>query len=80
MHVAPDAVKWLQGRACTLGTGGIGIAIACLYLAYRLPFVQGMETITADQLENVADMTIGHEDSARVAEVVAESSGMRRVV
>jgi hypothetical protein len=67
-------------RACTLGTGGIGIALGCLYLAYKLAFVRGMDAITAADLENVADLTIGHEDAARVAEVVAESSGMRRVI
>lgn len=80
LHVAPDAVKWLQSRASTLGTGGIGLALGCLYLAYKVAFVQGCETLTADHLENVADLTIGHEDARRVAEVVAESSGIRRVV
>jgi DNA transposition AAA+ family ATPase len=80
LHVSPDAVKWLQMRASTLGTGGIGIALGCLYLAYKLAFVQGMDAITAEQLENVADLTIGHEDAARVAEVVAESAGIRKVI
>jgi len=80
LHVEPGAVKWLQCRASTLGTGGIGIALGCLYLAYKVAFVQGCETITAAHLDDVADLTIGHEDAQRVAEVVAESSGIRRVV
>jgi len=79
-RVAPDAVKWLQSRASTLGTGGIGIALGCLYLAYKVAFVQSSESITADHLESVADLTIGHEDARRIAEVVAESSGIRRVI
>ena len=80
LHVAPDAVKWLQSRASTLGTGGIGIALGCLYLAYKVAFVQDYEAITAAHLDDVADLTIGHEDAQRMAEVVAESSGIRRVV
>jgi hypothetical protein len=43
-------------------------------------FVQGADTITAQNLEDVTDMTMGGEDAQRVAEVVAESSGIRRVV
>ncbi|MCH7885122.1 MAG: hypothetical protein IIC01_07700 [Planctomycetes bacterium] len=52
----------------------------CLYLAYKLAFVKGDETITALHMEDVADMAMGHEDAERIAEVVAESSGMKRVV
>jgi hypothetical protein len=94
LHVAPDAVKWLQMRASTpsrfrarLGTGGLGRALACFYpfaaqgmLACKVAFVQDADTITAQNLEDVADMTMGDEDAQRVAEVVAESSGIRRVV
>ncbi len=80
LHVSPDAVKWMQSRASTLGTGGIGIAMGCLYLAYKLAVVQNANTITADHLEDVADLTIGHEDAQRVAEVVAESLGIKRAV
>ena len=80
LHVAPDAIKWLQARAGTLGTGGIGIALGCLFLAFKLAYVQGEREISAQMLEDVADLTIGHEDAQRVADVVAESSGMRRVV
>ena len=80
LHVSPDAEKWLQERAGTLGLGGIGNALACLYLAYRIVFMTDGETITAEHLEDVAELTMGHEDAARIAEVVAESSGMRRVV
>ena len=94
LHVAPDAVKWLQMRASTpsrlrarLGTGGLGRALACFYsfeaqdmLACKVAFVQDADTITAENLEDVADMTMGDEDAQRVAEVVAESSGIRRVV
>lgn len=80
LKVSPDAVRWLQMRACTLGTGGIGIAMVCLYLAYKIAFTQGSQAVTEDELESVADLTIGHEDAMRVSEVVAESSGMRRVV
>jgi len=80
LHVAPDAVKWLQMRASTLGTGGLGRALACFYLACKVAFVQDADTITAQNLEDVADMTMGDEDAQRVAQVVAESSGIRRVV
>jgi len=80
LHVSPDAIKWLQGRACTLGMGGIGKALVCLYLAYKLAFVKGDEKITAEHLEDVDDLTVGQEDAERVAEIVAEASGMRRVV
>lgn len=80
LHVSPDAVKWLQMRASSLGTGGVGNALVCFYLAYKLAFAQGLEAITAQQLEDVGDHTMGHEDAQRVAEVVAESAGIRRVV
>ncbi len=36
--------------------------------------------ITVEHLEDVDDLVMGHEDAERVAEAVAESSGMRRVV
>jgi hypothetical protein len=72
LHVAPDAVKWLQMRASTpsplrtrLGTGGLGRAPACFYLACKVAFVQDADTITAQNLEDVADMTMGHEDARR---------------
>ena len=80
LHVTPEAVKWLQMRACTLGAGGLGRSLACFYLACKLAFVQNADTITAQHLEEVADLTMGDEDAQRVAEVVAESSGIRRVV
>lgn len=80
LPVERDAEKWLQSRASSLGTGRIGNALICLYLAYKLVFVQGHGTITAAHLEEVADLTMGHEDAKRIAEVVAESSGIKRVV
>lgn len=80
LSVSPDAIKWLQDRASSLGCGGIGHALICLYLAYKLAFVKGDEAITALHMEDVADMAMGHEDAERIAEVVAESSGMKRVV
>jgi hypothetical protein len=80
LHVSPDAVKWLQMRASTLGTGGLGNALVCLYLSIKLALAQNLDAVTAQQLEDVADLTMGHEDAQRVAEVVAESSGIRRVV
>ncbi|MBI4716594.1 MAG: AAA family ATPase [Planctomycetes bacterium] len=80
LHVAPDAVKWLQSRASSLGTGGIGNALACFYLACKLAFVEGAETITVESLDRVADLTMGHEHAQRVSEVVAEASALRRVV
>jgi DNA transposition AAA+ family ATPase len=79
LHVPPDAMKWLQMRASSLGTGGLGNALACFYLAYRLAFAQNLEAITTETLESVADLTMGHEDAQRVAEVVADA-GIRRVV
>ena len=80
LHVAPDAEKWLQGMASTLGLGGIGKALVSLYLAAKVAYAKGDSTITVEHLEDVADLTVGHEDAERVAEAVAESSGMRRVV
>jgi len=80
LHVAPDAVKWLQMRASTLGTGGLGRAPACFHLACKVACVQDVDTITAQNLEDVTDMTMGDEDAQRVGQVVAESSGIRRVV
>lgn len=80
LHVAPDAVKWLQMRASSLGTGGLGKSIVYLFWAYKLAFVKGDESITAEHLNTIADMTMGDEDAQRLSEVVAESSGMRRVI
>ncbi len=80
VHVDPDAVTWLQGRASTLGMGGLGKALVCLYLAYKVAFVKGDSAITAEHLEDVEDLSMGHEDAEVVAEAVAQSSGMRRVV
>jgi len=80
LHVPPDALKWLQMRASSLGTGSLGNALVCLYLAYKLAFAQNLEAITTEILESVADLTVGHEDAQRVAEMVAESAGIRRVV
>ncbi len=76
LQVDPSAVKWLQSRASTLGTGGIGIAMACLYLAYKLAFAQGEESITAEHLEEVGALTVGGEHAARVTAAVSESSSM----
>ncbi len=80
LHVDQSAVKWLQDRASSLGTGGIGNALVCLYLACKVAFVQGDSAITAAHLEDVEDLSMGHEDAATVAEAVANSSGIRRVV
>jgi len=80
VHVDPSAVKWLQGRASTLGMGGLGKALVCLYLAYKVAFVKGDSAITAEHLEDVEDISMGHEDSAVVAETVQHASGIRRVV
>jgi DNA transposition AAA+ family ATPase len=80
MYVAPDAEVWLQSRASTLGCGGIGKAMVILYLAAKVAYAQDARTITVENLEDVATLTLGDEDSARIAEVVAEASGMRRVV
>lgn len=79
-HVTPDAIKWLQGRASTLGMDGIGKALVCLYLACKLAFVKGDDKVTAEHLEDVDDLTVGHEDRKPVAEIVAEALGIRRVV
>jgi len=80
LHVSPDAEKWLQGRASTLGMGGIGKALFSLYLAAKVAYAKGDATITVEHLEDVDELAIGHEDAERVAEVVSESSGMKRVV
>lgn len=80
LRIEEEAVRWLQGRACTLGMGGIGKALVCLYLAHKVAFHKGDAKITARHLEDVEDLSMGTEDAARIAETVAESSGMRRVV
>jgi DNA transposition AAA+ family ATPase len=80
LQVSKDAEKWLRGRASILGAGGLGKALVSLYLAYKLAFVKGDDVITVDHLEDVDDLSMGHEDAERIAEVVAESSGMKRVV
>jgi len=79
LHVAPDAVKWLQMRASSIGTGGLGKAVVYLYWAYKLAFLRGDESITAQHLDDIAELTMGHEDAQRLADVVAESSGSRKV-
>ncbi len=81
LRVSKDAEKWLQERASTLGMGGIGAALVALYLAAKVAFSKGGESITNTDLEKVSDLTIGHESASYIADVVAESSGvMRRVV
>ena len=51
-----------------------------LYLAAKVAYAMGRDTITVEHLEDVDDLAMGHEDAGRVAEAVTESSGMRRVV
>ena len=80
LHVSPEAEKWLQGRASTLGMGGIGKAMVMLYLAAKVAYAQGDETITPQHLSAVEDLTMGQEDSERMADIAAEASGMKRVV
>ncbi len=80
LRVEPEAERWLQGRASTLGMGGIGKALFSLYLAAKVAYAKGDAAITVEHLEDVDDLAIGHEDAERVAEMVAEASGMRRVV
>jgi len=80
VHVDSEAIKWLQDHASTLGLGGLGKALVCLYLAYKLAFVQGDNSITVRHLEDVEDLSMGHEDAEVVAEAVAHSMGIRRVV
>ncbi len=67
-------------RASTLGLGGIGKALVSLYLAAKVAYAQGDVTVTAEHLEDVDDLVMGHEDAERVAEAVSEASGIRRVV
>ncbi len=80
VSVTPDAEKWLQERASTLGMGGLQRALSTLYLAAKVAFARGDQAITAEHLAQVEHLTMGREDSARVADVVAHASGMRRVV
>ncbi len=80
LDVSPDAEKWLQTRAGALGEGGIGKALARLYLAAKMAYAKGDATITSEHLEDVVGLSIGEEDAARMAEAVAQASGMRRVV
>ena len=80
LHVSPEALRWLQGRASTLGMGGIGKAMVNLYLAAKVAFAKGDGAITVAHLEDAEELTMGSEDAEAVAEAVAEASGMRRVV
>ena len=80
LHVSPDAEKWLQDRASTLGMGGVGKALFSLYLAAKVAYALGVGTITVDHLEGVDELTMGHEDAERMEAAVAEASGMKRVV
>jgi len=80
IHVTKDGIDMLQSQACALGMGGIGKAITSLYLAFKIAYSSGDETITAEHLEAAQCLTMGHEDAQRLAETVAQSSGIRRVV
>jgi len=80
LDVSPDALRWLQTRASTLSLGGIGKVLVSLYLACRLASRKGDSVITVDHLEAVDALAMGHEDAERVADVVREASGMKRVV
>lgn len=80
LHVDKGAQKWLQARAGSLGMGGIGNAMICLYLASNLAANSGRDTVTASDLDEVADATKGAEDAERLAQIAANNPGMRRVV
>ena len=80
LNIEPDAERWLQMRASTLGLGGIGKALMSLYLAAKVAFTKGNGAITVRHLEDVDSLAMGHEDAAQMADVVSDSSGMRRVV
>ena len=80
LRVSPDAERWLQDRAGTLGQGGIGKVLIWLYLAAKLAFVQGDDVLTSEHLEAVVDLALGREDAARGAAMVAAGSGMRRAM
>ena len=80
LRVSPDAERWLQDRAGTLGQGGIGKVLIWLYLAAKLAFVQGDDVLTSDHLEAVVGLALGQEDAARGAAMVAAGSGIRRAV
>jgi len=80
LNIEPDAERWLQMRASTLGLGGLGKALMSLYLAAKVAFTKGDGAITVRHLEDVDGLAMGHEDAAQMADVVSDSSGMRRVV
>jgi len=80
LRVSQGAQEWLRDRASTLGMGGLGKALVSLYLAFKVAFANGDSAITVGHLEQVDELVIGNEDAGRVAEAVAESAGMRRVV
>ncbi len=63
-----------------MGLGGIGKAMVSLYLAVKVAYTSGQDAITADMLEDVDDLVMGHEDAAEVAKAVQKACGMRRVV
>lgn len=78
LHVTAEAEGWLQARASTLGLGGIGKALVSLYLAAKVAYASGASTVTAEHLEDIVDLTIGHEDAERIIDAVADAGGMMR--
>ena len=80
LTVTPEAIRWLQSRASTLGMGGVGKALVCICLAYKMAFVQGMDYIGVEHRDAVQNLSMGHEDAKHMADVVSESATMRRVV
>lgn len=72
LRVSPEAEKWLQSRASTLGMGGLGKALVSLYRAAKVAYAKGDTVITVEHLEDV--------DAERVADTVAAAACIRRVV
>ena len=79
LRVGPDAIDWLQGRASAIGTGGVGTALVCLYLAAKVAYVNGDAVITADHLQDVAGLVIGLEDAERILESVQQANQIARL-
>jgi hypothetical protein len=78
LRVDDEAIEWLQSRASALGTGGIGTALVCLYLAAKVADTNGDAAITVDHLCAVDALVMGQEDAARVTESVEQAPKIRR--
>jgi DNA transposition AAA+ family ATPase len=77
LRVTPDAIDWLQARACCLGGGGVGMTLIYVYLAYKVASAQGLDEINGELLAMVEDVTLGEEGMELVDQVVSDPGSAR---